>query len=182
MTEEGEVEGRPDADAPEPQVVLNGFRRLQLFLEAEWEVHKRFWELVAAGAVLVVVAVQVVMHWGFFAAPPPRPTGGAPWNYLFGSRLAVGAIRLAVFGFGVFVVASLAGLLVAGRWASGFGRDGVKTDDAAKANQAIDDLKRVIARQSAFLGVVNKENRKLQTVVKGIAKEEAVKPRSSTEV
>jgi hypothetical protein len=74
---------------------------------------------------------MALAHWGFFSDPSPRfSVGPSVWDYLFGTQPALGGVRLAVFALSLFVIASLAALLVAGRWIRNVGGVGVTDADA----------------------------------------------------
>jgi hypothetical protein len=119
-------------------------RRFQAACEREWKQHRRFWEGVAAVVAILATVVMAVTHWAFFSDMPPHfSVGPSVWDYLFGSQPALGALRLAVFALAVFLIASCAALLVAGRWLRNVG--GVGVTDAAANDPDADELRRAVA-------------------------------------
>jgi len=99
-------------------------------------------------AALVVVALvagaAAASWWPFDASPRSIDSFARPtvWQYLFGDRLTLGFARLAVAGSAIYVVASVPALVVAGRWAKGFGTTGLTTDDAVEATKTLQELTR----------------------------------------
>src|ERR671929_434152 len=77
-------------------------------------------------AALVVIAAWAAW-WPFDAAPRPIGSFRHPtvWQYLFADRLALGFVRLAVAAFALYAVVSVPALVVAARWAKGFGTTGL---------------------------------------------------------
>lgn len=84
---------------------------------------------------------MALTHWGFFGdAVAPYSKGPSVWDYLFGDQPVLGLVRLAVFSLGIFLIASLAALLVRGKWiTSGLG---VKTDTGPKVAKGDEGLAR----------------------------------------
>jgi hypothetical protein len=105
-------------------------------------------------ALLVVVAAWAAW-WPFDAAPRAIGTFGHPtvWQYFFGDRLALGFVRLAIAAFALYAVASVPALVVAARWAKGFGTTGLATDDAVEASKTLQELTRENAELTGKLDV-----------------------------
>jgi hypothetical protein len=104
---------------------------------------RRIVQRVAALAACALTVVAAVASWWPFDTSPrsidsfARPT---VWQYLFADRLAVGFARLAFAAFALYLVASVPALVVAGRWAKGFGTTGLTTDDAVEATKTLQEL------------------------------------------
>jgi hypothetical protein len=110
-----------------------------------------------ATAVVVVVAAHI-SWWPFDGAPRPIGAYAHPtvWQYLFADRLALGFARLAVAAFAVYAVASVPALVVAARWAKGFGTTGLATDDAAEASKTLQELTRQNDELTGKLGAATR--------------------------
>jgi len=122
--------------------VVNRGRRFQAACEREWKNHRRFWEGVAALLTIGAVALMAAKRWVMFGDPDPTfSTGPSVWDYLFGTQPALGAIRLVIVAASLFLVASLAAHLVAGRWIRRVGGSGLETDPSAN-DPGPDDLRR----------------------------------------
>jgi hypothetical protein len=120
---------------------MGHFRRFQQAAELEWKEHRRFWQGFAAVATIALVIFMAVTRAGPFADPsPPLSNGASIWDYLFGTQPALGAIRIAAFALATFFIASVAALLVGGRWVW-LGNKGIETDPAIN-DPAPADLRR----------------------------------------
>jgi peptidoglycan hydrolase CwlO-like protein len=86
------------------------------------------------------------------------------WQFLFGDRLMVGFIRLALVAIVLYLIASVPALAVAGRWVKGFGASGLATDDAQATDrslkllqQQVTDLERELAAATVQIGSLTTE-------------------------
>jgi hypothetical protein len=120
-------------------------RRAQRCAEDEWLAHRRFWEMAAAIGTVAAIVVMAAWHLAVFDEPPLHPASPpGVWDYFLGNRLVLGSVRLLLIGISVFLLASLVALGVAGRWASGLGKDGLRMDEIHDTEQRIKELEMTI--------------------------------------
>lgn len=112
--------------------------------------------LAAVGA--VVIAFAAFKHWWpFDAAPRQVGTYDHPsvWQFLLSDRYVLGAVRLGLAAFALYVALSVLPLMADARWAKGFGTTGVTVDDAIKASDTLEDYEQEVADVAAKLDAAN---------------------------
>jgi hypothetical protein len=109
--------------------------------------------LAAITAAGIVLGLAGTSSWPFDGHPHTVAYYDDPsvWQFLFGDRLMVGFVRLAVVALILYLVASVPALTVAGRWMKGFGTSGLSTDDAQASRETMKDLRRDAADLAAEL-------------------------------
>jgi hypothetical protein len=109
------------------------------------ERHWQWFAALAAGG--AAVGLAATHSWPFDGHPHTVAYYDDPsvWQFLFGDRLMVGFVRLALVALVLYLVASVPALAVAGRWMKGFGASGLATDDAQAADKSIKVLQEEVA-------------------------------------
>jgi hypothetical protein len=111
-----------------------------------------------AAVTAAVVACLAWRGWWPFAASPAginsfeKPTA---WQYLFSDRYVLGIVRLGAAAFALYLVISIPPLVVAARWAKGFGTSGIAADDAARASRTLEDYEETVADLTNKLDAAN---------------------------
>lgn len=101
-----------------------------------------------AGAGLVVVSVAyIAVHWDSFAQGPVVQGTGI-WDQLLGTQEVAIAIRLAIVAGAVYVVASVVGLILQGRWLTKI--RGAEVDPASSAEKQLEGLESLDARATSL--------------------------------
>ena len=100
----------------------------------------RLWQRVFAAASVALVALAAWQAWWPFQEIPTSSRfyeDPSAWQLLFSERLILGFVRLGIVALVIYLVASVAALIVGGRWLRGFGTGGVATDTAEEASKTI---------------------------------------------
>jgi hypothetical protein len=97
--------------------------------------------------------------WPFNASPRALRQFETPSlaQYVLSDRYTVGFVRLGVAALAMFAVASLAALLVAGRWMRGLGTTGFSTDDDVgnEMQNLRDDLARTTDERDRYIRLLD---------------------------
>ena len=84
--------------------------------------HERRRQRVAAGAFVILAVVLWATSTPPFSGPVPRlPAHPSFWQIVLADRTTVGLVRMALIMLGLFLLASVPALIVAGRWINTFG-------------------------------------------------------------
>jgi hypothetical protein len=121
------------------------------------------------GAVVIVGAAIIFALaglWPFDSSPRTLPADPKLWQLMLSDQVTLGFIRLGLILLAVFVVASVPALIIGGRWIKGFGTSGLTADDAADADQALEDAKAKLDDTTAQLEVVRQERDQALSLVR----------------
>lgn len=94
----------------------------------------------ATGALVLVAGfVYVVMHWSALSAEPTIE-GRHLWDQLLGTAEVALAVRLSILGGALYLLASVVGLTIQGRWVAKIGRQ-TEFDPARTAERQLDAVR-----------------------------------------
>ena len=99
----------------------------------------------AAGALIGLAAWK--NWWPFDAKTRDVGTYAHPsvWQFLLSDRYVLGAVRLGLAAFALYVAVSVLPLIAAARWVKGFGTSGVTADDALQASDTLEEYEEEVA-------------------------------------
>ena len=80
--------------------------------------------------------------WPFDTTLPALPADPSLWQFMLSDDITLGFVRLGLVVLALFVIASVPALIVGGRWVKGFGTSGLTADDAAAANESLEEAKK----------------------------------------
>ena len=125
------------------------------------QVTQRGLQWLAAGLAILAAVILALAGdvWPFGTSLPPLSQHKDPsfWQFILSDETTLGFVRLALVMLALFMIASIPALIVGGRWVKGFGTTGLTADDAATADQALEEAKTKLDQATQELDAVKQE-------------------------
>ena len=112
-------------------------------------------QLLAAAVAVVFAAAAGV--WGVWVFRPAGRDRSSFWPILFSDEASIGFVRAAVVMLAIYVIGSVAALLISGRWIRSLGRAGLDIDPISTAEkiEALErDIHSALAERDRAMGLL----------------------------
>jgi hypothetical protein len=126
----------------------------------------------AAAVIVCVVAIILAATQTWVFGGPPVPIGDSPslWQIVLSDSITLGFLKLGLMAIGLYVLASVAALVIGGRWIKGF-PGGLSADEVVKTSsegqEALAELKQQVTRLQTERDEARAISRALLEILRG---------------